>query len=328
VAILVTGGVGYVGSHAVKLLVDSGRDVVCYDNLLYGHKEAASGTTVVVGDLLDVDRLRETFAKYPIDAVMHFAALADVGDSVADPHQYYSTNVTGSLNLVKAMLERNVKTMIFSSSAAVFGEPEVIPIPEDHPKDPTNPYGRSKLMFEEILAECETAYGLRSVSLRYFNASGADPSGLIGEDHTPEHHLIPIVLQVALGQREQVTIFGSDWDTPDGTCIRDYVHVTDLAQAHLLALQSLENGGPSAIYNMGNGNGYSVKEVVDLAEEITGRRINRVLGPRRPGDPARLVASSEKIRKELEWSPQYAELRTIIQMAWDWHSSRPNGYGS
>ncbi|MDO8682530.1 MAG: UDP-glucose 4-epimerase GalE [Armatimonadota bacterium] len=325
-AILVTGGLGYVGSHAVKLLMDSGREVISYDNLLFGHKEASSGSTIVVGDLLDLDKLRDTFDRHPIDSVMHFAALADVGDSVTNPHQYYSVNVTGSLNLAKAMVEHNIKNLIFSSSAAVFGEPEVVPIPEGHPKNPTNPYGRSKLMFEEILAEFEVAYGIKSVSLRYFNASGADPSGLIGEDHTPEHHLIPIVLQVALAQREQVTIFGGDWDTPDGSCIRDYVHVTDLAQAHLRALESLENGGPSAVYNMGNGSGYSVKEVIRLSEEITGKPIKSVVGPRRAGDPARLVASSDRIKKELGWEPKYPELRTIIKTAWDWHSSHPNGY--
>ncbi|MDO8588488.1 MAG: UDP-glucose 4-epimerase GalE [Armatimonadota bacterium] len=327
-AILVTGGLGYVGSHAVKLLADSGRDVVCYDNLLFGHVEAASGSTVMIGDLLDAGKLKETFDRYAIDSVMHFAALADVGDSVANPHQYYSVNVTGSLNLLQAMIEHNVKTLIFSSSAAVFGEPEVVPIPEEHPKNPTNPYGRSKLMFEEILAECGAAYGIRSVSLRYFNASGADPSGLIGEDHTPEHHLIPIVLQVALGRREQVTIFGGDWDTPDGSCIRDYVHVTDLAQAHLLALEHLERGGDSAVYNMGNGNGYSVKEVIEVARQVTGREIKSVAGPRRPGDPARLVASSDKIKRELGWKPRFAELKTIVEMAWEWHNSHPNGYRS
>jgi UDP-glucose 4-epimerase len=325
-AILVTGGLGYVGSHAVKMLVDSGHDVVCYDSLLFGHKEAASGSTVVVGDLLDLAKLRETFDKYSIDAVMHFAALADVGDSVTNPHRYYSVNVTGSLNLLQAMMEHDVKHLVFSSSAAVFGEPEVVPIPEGHPKNPTNPYGRSKLMFEEILAEADHAYGVKSVSLRYFNASGADPSGSIGEDHTPEHHLIPIVLQVALGQRERVTVFGDDWDTPDGSCVRDYVHVTDLAQAHLLALSYLRNGGATSVYNMGNGNGYSVKEVIELSAEIAGRKIMSVTGPRRPGDPARLVASSDKIKRELGWSPKFPELKTIIKTAWDWHSSHPKGY--
>ena len=325
-AILVTGGVGYVGSHAVKLLVDSGYEALCYDNLLFGHPEAACGSTVVVGDLLDMDKLRETFDRYPIDSVMHFAALADVGDSVANPHTYYSTNVTGSLNLAQAMLEHKVKVMVFSSSAAVFGEPQTVPISENHPKDPTNPYGRSKLMFEEILAEFDKAYGLTSVSLRYFNASGADPSGLIGEDHTPEHHLIPICLQAALGQREQVTIFGGDWDTPDGSCIRDYVHVTDLAQAHLLALEQLKNGGQSAVYNMGNGNGYSVRQVIQVAQEVSGRKIKSVVGPRRAGDPARLVAGSDKIKRELGWTPRFPELRDIIQTAWNWHSSHPNGY--
>jgi UDP-glucose 4-epimerase len=328
VAILVTGGLGYVGSHAVKLLVDSGREVISYDSLLFGHPEASSGSSIVIGDLLDVNKLREAFEKYPIDAVMHFAALADVGDSVRNPHRYYSVNVTGSLNLLQVMLEHNVKNLIFSSSASVFGEPEAVPIPEDHPKNPTNPYGRSKLIFEEILAESEIAYGVRSVSLRYFNASGADPSGLIGEDHNPEHHLIPLVLQVALGRRENIQIFGGDWDTPDGSCIRDYVHVTDLAQAHLLALQHLENGGASTVYNMGNGNGYSVREVIQVASEVTGRDISNVVGPRRAGDPARLVASSEKIKRELGWKPRYSELKTILQMAWDWHSSHPNGYKS
>jgi len=327
-AILVTGGLGYVGSHAVKMLMDSGREVVSFDNLLFGHEEASSGSAIVIGDLLDIEALRGAFDKYPIDAVMHFAALADVGDSVVYPHRYYATNVTGSLNLLQVMLEHNVKNLIFSSTAAVFGEPREIPIPEDHPKDPTNPYGRSKLMFEEILAESEAAYGIRWVALRYFNASGADPSGLIGEDHTPEHHLIPIVLQVALGQREKVILFGDDWDTPDGSGIRDYVHVTDLAQAHMLALQHLEKGGASAVYNMGNGNGQSVKEVIQVSREITGAVIPAVAGPRRPGDPARLVASSDKIKRELGWNPQFADLRTIVQMAWDWHKGHPNGYGS
>jgi UDP-glucose 4-epimerase len=327
-AILVTGGLGYVGSHAVKALMDSGREVVSFDNMLFGHREASSGSHIVIGDLLDIEALRAAFSKYHIDSVMHFAALADVGDSVAQPHRYYSTNVTGSLNLLQVMLEHDVKKLIFSSTAAVFGEPQVLPIPEDHPKDPTNPYGRTKLMFEEILAECEVAYGIHWVALRYFNASGADPSGLIGEDHTPEHHLIPLILQVALGQRESITVFGEDWNTPDGTCLRDYVHVTDLAQAHMLALQHLENGGGSAVYNMGNGNGQSVKEVIQMAREITGDDVPAIAGPRRAGDPARLVASSDKIKRELGWKPQFAELTTIMQTAWDWHKAHPNGYAS
>jgi UDP-glucose 4-epimerase len=326
-AILVTGGLGYVGSHAVKLLVDRGRQVVSLDDLSYGHVGAASGSEVVIGDMGDARLLRRIFAKYPIDAVMHFAAFADVGESMQDPHKYYVNNISKSLVLIEQMLAAQVKRMIFSSSAAVFGEPKDIPIPEDHPTEPTNPYGRSKLMLEEVLAEYDQAYGLKYMSLRYFNAAGADPSGTIGEDHTPEHHLIPIVLDVALGKRESVSIFGTDWPTPDHTCIRDYIHVTDLAEAHLLALEALEAGAPSAVYNMGNGNGYSVKEVISAAQEVTGREIKAVPAPRRPGDPARLVASSEKINRELGWRPDYPELRTIIETAWLWHSTHPNGFG-
>lgn len=325
-AILVTGGLGYVGSHAVKLLVDRGRQVVSLDNLAYGHVGAASGSEVVIGDIGDAKLLREVFGKYPIDAVMHFAAFAAVGESVEDPKKYYDNNVSKSLVLLSEMLAAGVKRMIFSSSAATFGEPQVVPIPEDHPKDPTNPYGRSKLMLEEILAEYDVAYGLKSVSLRYFNASGADPSGTIGEDHTPEHHLIPLVLDVALGKRENIKIFGTDWPTPDGTCIRDYVHVTDLAEAHLLALEALESGASTTVYNMGNGNGYSVKEVISVAEDVTGKKINAVAAPRRAGDPARLVASSDKIKSELGWKPKYADLPTIIKTAWQWHVNHPNGY--
>lgn len=325
-AILVTGGLGYVGSHAVKLLVDRGEEVVSLDNLVFGHKQAACGSTIVVGDIGDKELLRSIFSAHKIDSVMHFAAFADVGESVADPRKYYINNISNSLAMLEVMLEYGVKMMIFSSSAATFGEPEVVPIPEDHPKNPTNPYGRSKLMLEHILKEYEHAYGLRSISLRYFNASGADPSGLIGEDHTPEHHLIPLVLQVALGQREKIGVFGTDWPTPDGTCIRDYIHVTDLAQAHLLALDVLRKGRETTAYNLGNGNGYSVFEVVKVAEEVTGKKIDAVGEPRRPGDPAVLVASSEKIMRELGWSPKFPDLKTIIQTAWNWHSSHPNGY--
>jgi len=258
---------------------------------------------------------------------MHFAAFAAVGESVENPQKYYLNNIHNSLILLREMLAAGVKKMIFSSTAAVFGEPQVLPIPEDHPKAPTNPYGRSKLMLEEILAEYDLAYGLKWIALRYFNASGADPSGTIGEDHTPEHHLIPLVLDVALGKRDEIKIFGTDWPTPDGTCIRDYVHVTDLAQAHLLALQALEKGAISNVYNMGNGNGYSVKEVITVAEEVTGKKIAAVAAPRRAGDPARLVASSEKIKKQLGWKPEYADLKTIIETAWEWHRNHPQGFG-
>jgi len=326
-AILVTGGLGYVGSHAVKQLVDRGEEVISLDNLVFGHEQAASGSKIVIGDIGDKALLDGIFTAHKIDAVMHFAAFAAVGESVENPKKYYVNNISRSLDMLDVMLEHDVKLMIFSSSAATFGEPREVPIPEDHAKDPTNPYGRSKLMLEEILKEYETAYGLRSVSLRYFNASGADPSGLIGEDHTPEHHIIPIVLQVALGQREKVSVFGTDWPTPDGTCVRDYIHVTDLAQAHVLALDALRAGKATTQYNLGNGNGYSVLEVIKMSEEVTGLPIKWESAPRRPGDPAVLVASSEKIIRELGWSPRYPELKTIIQTAWNWHKNHPKGYG-
>lgn len=326
-AILVTGGLGYVGSHAAKMLADRGEHVISLDNLVYGHPEAACGAEVVIGDIGDQALLRKVFSEHSVEAVMHFAAFAAVGESVADPQKYYLNNIYNSLAMIQVMLEFGCRMMIFSSSAATFGEPSVVPIPEDHPKNPTNPYGRSKLMLEEILAEYERAYGLRSISLRYFNASGADPSGLIGEDHTPEHHLIPLVLQVALGQREDVKVFGTDWPTPDGTCIRDYVHVTDLAQAHVLALDALRNGAATNRYNLGNGQGYSVLEVIKTSEQVAGRPIKWEPAPRRPGDPAVLVASSEKIIRELGWKPQFADLKTIVKTAWDWHVKHPNGYG-
>lgn len=325
-AILVTGGLGYVGSHAVKQLVDRGEQVICLDNLVFGHKEAASGSKVVIGDIGDQALLRQVFSTHKIDSVMHFAAFAAVGESVENPQKYYLNNISKSLAILEVMLEFDVKMMIFSSSAATFGEPEVVPIPEDHPQNPTNPYGRSKLMLEHILKEYEHAYGLRSISLRYFNASGADPSGLIGEDHTPEHHLIPLIIQVALGQRPQVKIFGTDWPTSDGTCVRDYVHVSDLAQAHLRGLDALRQGKETTAYNLGSGSGYSVMEVVKMVEEVTGKPIAAVPSDRRPGDPAVLVASSEKISKELGWKPNYPELETIVRSAWNWHSAHPNGY--
>ena len=346
-AILVTGGLGYVGSHAVKQLVDRGEHVICLDNLVFGHTQAASGSEVVVGDIGDQALLRDIFAAHQVDAVMHFAAFASVPESVADPQKYYVNNISNSLAMLQVMLEFDIKMMIFSSSAATFGEPleadtlnagpgfesrtsvqpSFQPIPEDHPQNPTNPYGRSKLMLEHILKEYEHAYGLRSISLRYFNASGADPSGLIGEDHTPEHHLVPLVLQVPLGQRESVKVFGTDWPTPDGTCVRDYVHVSDLAQAHLLGLDALRNGKETTQYNLGSGSGYSVMEVIRMAEKVTGKPIKAVPADRRPGDPAVLVASSAKISKELGWKPNYPDLETIVKHAWNWHSAHPKGYG-
>ncbi len=326
-AILVTGGLGYVGSHAVKLLVDRGEKVICLDNLIFGHKQASNGSEIVIGDIGDQALLRDIFTSNKIDAVMHFAAFAAVGESVADPQKYYLNNISKSLAMLQVMLENDVKMMIFSSSAATFGEPEIVPIPEDHPQDPTNPYGRSKLMLEHILKEYEHAYGLRSISLRYFNAAGADPSGLIGEDHTPEHHLIPLIIQAALGQRPDVKIFGTDWSTPDGTCVRDYIHVTDLAQAHLLGLDALRDGKSTTAYNLGNGNGYSVMEVVKMVEKVSGRQVKAIPSDRRPGDPAVLVASSKKISAELGWKPAFPDLESIVSSAWNWHNAHPDGYG-
>jgi len=325
-AMLVTGGLGYVGSHAVKLFVERGERVVNLDDLSFGHVEAACGSEVVIGDIGDRDLLRKIFSSSDIDSVMHFAASADVGESVVDPQKYYFNNVANSLAMLEVMLEFGVKMMVFSSTAATFGEPEEVPITEDHPKNPTNPYGRSKLQLEEILTDYERAYGLRSIWLRYFNASGADPSGAIGEDHKPEHHLIPLVLDVALRKRESIKIFGADWPTPDGTCIRDYIHVTDLAHAHVLALDALRNGKETTAYNMGNGNGYSVREVIEVAGQVTGVNIKAVEGERRPGDPAVLVASSAKITKELGFQPMFPEIKTIIETAWNWQRNHPNGY--
>lgn len=324
--ILVTGGAGYIGSHTVKLLLENGWEVVVYDSMELGHPEAVVGGTIVQGDLLDRDTLSHTFDKFPIDAVIHFAAYASVGDSVAHPDKYFANNIGGGLNLVNAMRAHGVDKIIFSSSAATYGEPLHVPIEETHPQNPTNPYGETKLIFEKILKWYDVAYGIRSVSLRYFNAAGADPDGRIGEDHDPEEHLIPIVLQTALGQRESVKVFGTDWDTPDRTCVRDYIHVTDLADAHLLALRALENGARTTAYNLGNGDRHSVKQVIETAEQVLGRKIPWEPAPRRPGDPARLVASSKKLRQELGWKPRYPELHTIIETAWRWHSEHPNGY--
>ncbi|MCL6518207.1 MAG: UDP-glucose 4-epimerase GalE [Armatimonadetes bacterium] len=324
--ILVTGGAGYIGSHTVKLLTERGYQTITFDNMELGHPEAVVAGIIVKGDLADREKLDKTFREFPVDAVMHFAAYASVGDSVANPDKYFRNNIGNGLNLLDAMRKHGVKKFIFSSSAATYGEPKHIPIEEDHPQNPTNPYGESKLMFEKILKWYDVAYGIKSISLRYFNAAGADPDGKIGEDHNPEEHLIPIVLEVALGKRDKVRVFGTDWDTPDRTCIRDYIHVTDLADAHILALRALEEGAQTTAYNLGNGNGHSVMQVIRTAEEVTGRKITWEPAPRRPGDPARLVASSDRIKKELGWKPKYPELSAIIETAWRWHSSHPNGY--
>lgn len=327
-AILITGGAGYIGSHTARELKDQGRDIVIYDNLSRGHRQAVEGMPLVVGDLMDTDILAKTIEEYNVDSVIHFAAESQVGESMADPQKYYINNVSGTLNLLKVMKEKNVNKIVFSSTAATYGEPERIPIDEESSKNPTSVYGRTKLMMEQILEDYDMAYGLKYVALRYFNAAGAHISGEIGEDHEPETHLIPIIMQVLLGKREAISIFGTDYPTPDGTCIRDYIHVTDLAQAHILALDALYDGMESRIYNLGNGNGFSVKEVIDTVEKVTGKKVPRVEEGRRPGDPAVLIASSQKIIKELGWKPRYNTLEKIIETAWNWHKNHPNGFES
>lgn len=326
-AILVTGGAGYIGSHTVAELLDQGEEVLVLDNLQKGHRKAVLGGKFLQGDLRDEAFLRQVFTENQIEAVVHFAADSLVGESVSDPLKYYNNNMVSTLRLLTAMKEYGVKKIVFSSTAATYGEPENIPILETDRTLPTNPYGETKLSVEKALKWADRAYGMRYVSLRYFNAAGAHPSGKIGEDHSPESHLIPIVLQAALGKREAIQIFGEDYPTPDGTCVRDYIHVTDLAQAHVLALKKLRAGGESQVYNLGNGKGFSVKEVVELAREVTGLPIKAVMADRRPGDPAVLVASSERVQHELNWQPKYNNLQTILETAWQWHKSHPDGYG-
>ncbi len=325
--ILVTGGAGYIGSHVVMGLLHQDHKVIVYDNLQTGHRKAIREAFFIKGDLADQDRVKETFRSTPIDAVMHFAADCQVGESVRNPLKYFNNNVKNSLQLLDIVEEFSVKNFIFSSSAAVYGEPAKIPITEDHPCLPTNPYGETKWIFEKVLQSYRDLGRLNFISLRYFNAAGAAPQGDLGEDHVPETHLIPLVLKAAI-TGSSISIFGTDYDTPDGTCIRDFVHVTDLAQAHISALHRLEKGAASGIYNLGNGSGYSVKEVIETTRKVTGKRVVSIESSRRPGDPARLVASSEKIRKELGWIPKYPNLETIVETAWRWHQNHPNGYGT
>jgi UDP-glucose 4-epimerase len=323
--ILVTGGAGYIGSHAVLSLQQAGYEVVVLDNLVYGHRdiaEKALQVELVVGDIGDRALLDRLFSSRTIAAVMHFAAYAYVGESVENPAKYYRNNVAGTLTLLEAMVAASVPCIVFSSTCATYGVPETVPIPEDHPQNPINPYGATKLMVERILSDFDVAHGLRSVRFRYFNAAGADPSGRLGEDHSPETHLIPLVLQTALGKRDSISIFGTDYPTPDGTCIRDYIHVTDLAEAHVLGLKYLLEGGASAVFNLGNGNGFSVKEVIETARSITGKPIAAVECDRRPGDPPMLVGSSDSARRVLGWTPQYADLAKIVTHAWAWHQQR------
>jgi UDP-glucose 4-epimerase len=322
--ILVTGGAGYIGSIVVEQLVEAGETVVVFDNLYQGHAAAVHpGARLVVGDLADRAALEAVFADFKPEAVMHFASHTLVGESMERPFRYLGDNVINGLNLLQSAVRHGVRRFILSSTANLFDQPRHIPIDEGEQIIPGSPYGESKYILERILAWLDRLLGLRFAALRYFNAAGA--SAERGEDHHPELHLIPLVLSVALGKRESVTIFGNDYPTPDGTCVRDYIHVIDLAQAHILALQALERG--SCIYNLGNGRGFSVKEVIETARRITGHAIPAVVGPRRPGDPAILVASSEKIRRELGWQPRYPHLHEIIESAWRWHKAHPDGYG-
>lgn len=324
--ILVTGGAGYIGSHTVLALAQAGHEVVVYDSLEEGHAQAVRGFKLIQANLHDSTQL-EAALRDSIDAVVHFAAFLKVPESMVDPGKYFHNNTAGTQNLLELMVTVGVKRLVFSSTCAVYGEPEAVPITEDQPKNPTNPYGLSKWMSEQMMDWYARIYGLQSIRLRYFNAAGADPQGRIGEAHHPEIHLIPLVLQVALGQRQDITIFGDDYDTPDGTCIRDYIHVTDLAQAHILALQGLERGMETTAYNCGNGAGFSVKQIIQAAREVTGHPIPAMLQGRRAGDPARLIGGSDRLRHDLRWNPQYADINTIIRTAWDWHRKHPEGYG-
>ena len=325
-SILVTGGAGYIGSHMVAELLEKREDIVVVDNLQKGHRKAVLGGKFYQGDIRDGEFMDRVFTENSIEAVIHFAADSLVGESVTMPLKYYYNNIYGTQCLLEKMKAYDVKYIVFSSTAATYGEPENIPILESDRTLPTNPYGETKLAIEKMLKWCDTAYGIKSVALRYFNAAGAHKSGKIGEDHRPESHLIPIILDVASGKRESIQIFGDDYPTPDGTCIRDYIHVSDLARAHSLALDSLRNGSRNCVYNLGNGVGFSVKEVVEAAREVTGHKIPQTIASRRAGDPAVLVASSQRIKDELKWNPTENDLKTIISSAWEWHENHPEGY--
>jgi UDP-glucose 4-epimerase len=320
--ILVTGGAGYIGSHYVLYERARGSEVVVLDNLVYGHREAIEGVPFVEANL-DDRALDRVFTEYAIDAVVHFAAFAYVGESVTRPDKYYNNNLLATLRLLDAMRDHGVRNFVFSSSCATYGNPQYVPMDEAHPQDPINPYGESKWFCEKIMRAYDHAFGLRFSSLRYFNAAGCDPEGRIGESHDPETHLIPLVLQAALGTRGPVTVFGTDYDTPDGTCIRDYIHVLDLAQAHSLALERLRSGAESAFYNLGTENGSSVRQVIDLCARVSGLPVPTEYGPRRAGDPPRLVASAAKARAELGWNPRYLDLEETIATAWTWEQRRP-----
>ena len=325
--ILVLGGAGYIGSHTVYELIDNGEDVVIIDNLLTGHKEAIHPKArFYKGDIRDREFLDDVFKKEKIDAVIHFAACSLVGESMEKPLKYYDNNLCGTKILLDSMVANGIDKIVFSSTAATYGEPEKVPILETDRTEPTNTYGETKLSMEKMFKWVGKAHGLRYVSLRYFNACGAHISGQIGEDHNPESHLIPLILQVPNGKREYISIFGDDYDTKDGTCVRDYIHVTDLAQAHILAVKYLQSGNESNIFNLGNGVGFTVKEVIDTAKKVTSHPIPAKITPRRAGDPAQLIASSEKAKEILGWTPEHNSLEEIISTAWNWHKNHPNGF--
>ena len=317
--VLVTGGAGYIGSHVCKRLNQLNYLPVSYDNLVYGHREAVRWGPLEIGDIADRDTVDRVLKTYQPIAIMHFAAYACVGESVMNPGKYYTNNVAGSLALLERARVHDIHRFIFSSTCATYGIPQVTPISEEHSTNPVNPYGQTKLMVERILGDFDLAHGIKSVSLRYFNAAGADPELDTGEHHEPETHLIPLVLDAAMGRRSDVKVFGNDYDTPDGTCVRDYIHVNDLADAHILALQALLEGTDSRTYNLGNGQGFSVKEVIDCAQRVTGYSIKNTLNPRRAGDPARLIGDATRIRSELGWEPKFQKLEDIVDTAWRWH---------
>lgn len=318
--VLVVGGAGYIGSHMVKMLGREGHQVVTLDNLSSGYRDAVIAGEFEQVDLADVDALDQVFVRYQPEAVLHFASFIQVGESVRHPDRYYRNNLANTLNLLDAMVRHGVKWFVFSSTAAIFGEPQYVPIDESHPRDPMNPYGRSKLMVEQVLDDYEQAYGLRSVCLRYFNAAGADPEGELGERHDPETHLIPLILQAASGRREAITVFGRDYDTPDGTCIRDYIHIQDLCTAHIQALGWMQSNDASGRFNLGNGTGFSVQQVISAVEQVTGKTVQVREGERRAGDPARLIADSALARRELGWQPRHDRLEDIIADAWRWET--------
>ena len=326
-AILVLGGAGYIGSHTVYALIEAGRDVVVADNLLTGFQAAVHPKArFYQADIRDRKAMDKLFEAEQIEGVIHFAASSQVGESMSDPLKYYDNNLCGTACLLQSMVAHGVDKIVFSSTAATYGEPEQVPILEGDKTVPTNCYGETKLAMEKMMRWTSQAHGLRYVALRYFNACGAHPSGVIGEAHNPETHLIPLILQVANNKRQKISIFGDDYNTHDGTCIRDYIHVSDLAQAHILALDYLLGGGQNDVFNLGNGVGFTVKEVIDVARAVTGHPIPAEVSPRRAGDPAQLVASSEKAKAILGWNPQYADLHTIVSSAWTWHKNHPNGY--